>query len=156
MYHLILLLPRLLTNKHLMGWFKGSNLLLTSSNLNTPMSRIDCMGSGYVSQTPHRACLLTDSPHYRISTKQFPRYLSNYPYKRDKGVDSISPMQIQVQTHISWKSRRTAFVALTTCLSVKGGKKDLSMIGRSLKWRLIGLLYEAPARHLLCPLPMIW
>jgi hypothetical protein len=61
MYHLILLLPRLLTNKHLMGRFKGSNLLLTSNNLNTPMSRIGRMGSGYASQTSHRACLITVS-----------------------------------------------------------------------------------------------
>jgi hypothetical protein len=26
------------------------------------MSRIDHMGSGYISQTVHRACLLTDTP----------------------------------------------------------------------------------------------
>jgi hypothetical protein len=66
MYHLILLLQRLLANKHLMDGFKGSNLLLTSNNLNTPMSRIDHMGSGYVSQTSHRACLLTKDAHIVI------------------------------------------------------------------------------------------
>jgi hypothetical protein len=33
--------------------------LLTSNNLNTPMSRIGHMGSGYGCRTSHRACLLT-------------------------------------------------------------------------------------------------
>jgi hypothetical protein len=59
MYHLILLLPRLLTNNHHLGWFKGSNLLLTRDDLITPMSCVDRMGSGYVSQTSHRVCFLT-------------------------------------------------------------------------------------------------
>jgi hypothetical protein len=48
------------------------------------------------------------SPLLRISTKQFPPNLSNYPFQRDKGVESISPMRILVVTHISWRSRRIA------------------------------------------------
>jgi len=62
MYHLILLLPRLLTNKYHTVWADlrvVTVLLLVGNHLITPMG-IDQMNSSYVSRTSHRECLVTE------------------------------------------------------------------------------------------------